>query len=133
MYQNLVQRFEDSCWKIKSLGGGFWSVLISFGYKENESIIYLFSLVILIIFLLIESGIKIIQYKYIKKSLETENTLNEYLIGEKEPKLPNSGISTNIKTPEISDFFKLFLIKRWLFWLPYLSMFLISFFMYLFM
>lgn len=132
MYQNLAKGFGDSCWKIRSVAVGFWATIIGYAYKQKDIIPMYFSIFILAIFFLLEAGMKRLEYKYIKKSLEVENCLNGILVGD-ELALPSSGISTNIETPSIHDFFDLLRIKRWMFWIPYLSLVIFSIlFIYLF-
>ena len=123
MYQNLAKGFGDNCWKIRSIGVGFWATIIGFAYKQNDIFPVYFSILILFMFFFLESGMKRLQYKYIDKSIEVEKTLNGILVGD-ELDLPGSGISTNIETPTIREFFELFRIKKWM--LPYLFLFIVS-------
>lgn len=125
MYQNLAKGFAENCWKIKTVGIGFWSAIISYGYKNNNILMFYFSIFIVIIFFLMESGMRRLQYKYISKSIQVEKTINDFLVGA-EPILPEDGISTNIDVPSIKDFLNLLRLRRWMFWSPYLSLLIIS-------
>lgn len=125
MYQKLSTGFAENCWKIRSVGIGFWSAIIAYGYKQNDKLPYYFSILIAFIFFFMESGMRRIQNKYILKSIEIEKSINDFLVGT-DPKLPNNGISTNIEIPSFSDFLDLLRLRRWMFWLPYLTLFIIS-------
>ena len=131
MYQELAKGFGDSCWKIRSIAVGFWSAIIGFAYKEKDIVPMYFSILILAMFFLLEIGTKCMQYKYIKKSLEVEKSLNGVLVGE-DLSLPSSGITTNIDTPTILELFDLFRLKRWMFWSPYLFLVTVSIFIIVF-
>lgn len=125
-YQNLAKGFGESAWKIRTVGIGFWAAIMGYGYKNHDSKVYLFSLIIVILFLFLETGMKQLQYKYITKSINIEKSINDFLIDDN-VQLPSNGISTNIITPSIQDFLKMFRLKRWLFWLPYLILLIITF------
>lgn len=125
MYQNLAKGLGDSCWKIRSIAIGFWSAIIGYAYKENDVIPVYFAILILAVFFFLETGTKRLQYKYIKKSLEVEISLNGILVGD-EPNLPSSGITTNIEVPTFFELFDLFRLKRWMFWFPYLFLVAVS-------
>lgn len=124
-YQDLIKGFGDSCWKIKSVAIGFWTTAIAYAYKADDIIISLFSILIIVLFFYLESGMKRLQYKYIEKSVEIENTINNYLADD-ESSFPQNGISTDIETPSFKDFIDLLKPKRWMFWMPYLILIIIS-------
>lgn len=127
MYQNLSKGFAENCWKIKSIGIGFWSAIIGYGYKENDNLMFYFSILIIVLFFFMESGMRRLQYKYISKSIEVEKSINDFLVGA-EMKLPSKGISTNIAIPSLRDFGNLLRLKRWMFWSPYLILLITSVF-----
>jgi hypothetical protein len=124
-YQNLAKGFGENCWKIRSTGLGFWAAIIGYGYKNNDKNVYTFSLLVIVMFFILEVGMRQLQDKYIKKSIEIEKSINDYLVGA-ELSLPNDGISTNIEVPSICDFLNLLRLKKWLFWLPYLFLVLLT-------
>ncbi len=126
MYQNLAKGLGESSWKIKTIGIGFWSAIVAYSYKENDNNIYFLSILIVILFFFIESGMRRLQYKYIEKSIEIEKSINDYLVEEDEIRLPSKGITTNVEVPDCKDFFNLFRLKRWIFWFPYLVLLLSS-------
>lgn len=125
-YQNLIKGFGENAWKIRATGIGFWSAIMGYGYKNSDSKVYLFSLIIIILFLFLEAGMKQLQNKYINKSIKIEKSINDFLLDDN-VKFPSNGISTNIDTPSFKDFLNLFRLKRWLFWLPYLSLLIVTF------
>ncbi|MCT4621577.1 MAG: hypothetical protein N4A62_19590 [Marinisporobacter sp.] len=126
MYQNLAKGLGDNCWKIRTAGIGFWATIIGYGYKNNDNIVYGFSLIILFMFFILEAGTKRIQYKYIEKSIAIEKSINDFLVGEEEILLPNDGITTSIDIPNVKDFVNLFKIRRILFWFPYVMLTVIT-------
>ncbi|TQR14750.1 hypothetical protein [Psychrobacillus soli] len=125
-YQNLAKGFGENAWKIRAIGIGFWSAIMGYGYKNDDSKVYLFSLIIVVLFLFLETGMKQLQYKYINKSINIEKSINDFLLGDN-VKFPTNGISTNIATPSIIDFLNMFRLKRWMFWLPYLVLLIVTF------
>lgn len=125
MNQSLAKGFGDSCWKIKSIGIGFWSTILGYSYKQSDILPLWFAVLIIFLFFTLETGLKRLQYKYIYKSLEVEESLNDILVGD-DPRLPDTGISTNIEIPKLNDFIELFRLKRWMFWMPYLVMFIFN-------
>ncbi|MET3697011.1 hypothetical protein SAMN05877753_101411 [Bacillus oleivorans] len=118
-YQNLSKGFSENSWKIRTTGIGFWAATVAYGYKNNDNNIYVFSILIILMFFILEAGMRQLQYKYIDRSIEIEKTINDYLVGD-DLILPNEGISTNVSTPTTTDFFLLFRLRRWRFWFPYL-------------
>jgi hypothetical protein len=118
-YQNLSKGLGENCWKVRTVGIGFWSAIIAYGYQHSDKNVYKFSLLIIFMFFVIEAGIRQLQYEYISKSIEIEKSINDFLAGD-EISLPSNGISTNIDIPSFVDFLLLFCLKRWLFWFPYL-------------
>ena len=127
-FQNLSKGFGENSWKIRSMGIGFWAAIIAYGYKnENESMYYI-ALMIVLIFMLLEAGMRVLQQKYIEKSIEMEKSINDYLVGA-EIQIPDDGISTNVITPSVIDLLMLLKFKRWMFWLPYLLLIIVSLFM----
>ncbi|MFW9331739.1 hypothetical protein ACN6AX_00720 [Paenibacillus polymyxa] len=124
-YQNLSKGFAENSWKIRTTGIGFWAAIMAYGYKNNDSTVFIFAILIMIMFFFLEAGMRRLQNKYIQKSIEIEKTINDYLVGD-ELILPNDGISTNISNPTLKDFFKLLKLKRWMFWFPYLILIITS-------
>lgn len=124
-YQNLAKGFGENAWKIRVTGIGFWAAIMGYGYKNEDNKVYLFSLIIVILFLFLEAGMRQLQYKYINKSIHIEDSINDFLL-EDNVRFPKNGVSTNISTPSIFDFFNLFRLKRWMFWLPYLVLLIVT-------
>ncbi|MCY8098847.1 hypothetical protein [Bacillus haynesii] len=124
-YQNLAKGFGENAWKIRVAGFGFWSAIMGYGYKNSDNKVYLFSLIIVVLFLFLEAGMRQLQYKYINKSINIEKSINDFLLDDN-VRFPTNGISTNISTPSINDFFNLFRFKRWLFWLPYIVLLIVT-------
>lgn len=127
-FQNLSKGFGENAWKIRTMGIGFWAAIIAYGFKNKNESMYYLALMIILIFLLLEAGIRLLQQKYIEKSIEMEKSINDYLVGA-EIQIPDDGISTNVITPTVIDLLKLFKIKRWMFWFPYFLLIIVSIFM----
>lgn len=119
--QNLAKSNGELAWKVRVWGLGIWAGLIAFSFKENNQLIVLVALFQFIVIFFIELATRQIQYKFIQRSIEIEGMLNDLLVGD-EVKIPEGGISTQIDTPTTKDLFALFMLKRWLIWLPYLSL-----------
>jgi hypothetical protein len=132
-YQNLAKGFGDNVWKIRTSGIGFWAATIGYGYKNDDKNIIIFSLIIILMFLILEGGAKQLQVKYIQKSIAIERTLNDILVGEDEWTLPNNGVSTNFQISPIKDTLDLFKFRRWGFWLPYLVLVTITLAIHIYM
>lgn len=127
-YQSLAKGFGENAWKIRTWGIGFWATIIAYGYQNNNKSMYYISLLIIGVFLFMEAGMRMFQNKYIEKSIDIERSINDYLVGSY-IRIPEDGISTNITTPTCCDFLKLFQLKRWMFWLPYLLLIISSIYM----
>jgi len=119
--QNLAKSNGELAWKVRVWGLGIWAGLIAFSFKEHSQLIVLVALFQFIVIFFIELATRQIQYKFIQRSIEIEGMLNDLLVGD-EVKIPEGGISTQIDTPTTKDLFALFMLKRWLIWLPYLSL-----------
>lgn len=129
VYQGLAQGLGDSCWKIRSIFYTTSSALIAYAFVHSEPVLYGVVTGLSLAFFLLESGYKQIQDQYIRKSIAIERTLNDILVNEPEPFIPEGGISTSITTPTISKCFKLRL-RKFFFWAPYLLVFLLSILMW---
>ncbi|WNQ12069.1 hypothetical protein MJA45_03125 [Paenibacillus aurantius] len=125
-YQNLSKGFGENAWKVRTAGIGFWGAIIAYWYKNNDFTVYYISFLTLLMFFILEAGMRQLQQTYIQKSIELEKTINDYLVGDV-IQLPSDGISTNISTPSLRDYFKLLRLKRWQFWLPYLLLVISTF------
>jgi len=121
-YQNIISMHGETTWKIRTIGLGFWAAMIAYGYQNSDKFVFVFSIIVIVLFLIIEAGVRQLQNKYIHKSIEIERALNDYIAGEKEMRMPSDGISTDIEIPDIGDLWALFQVKRWMFWFPYLIM-----------
>lgn len=125
IFQNLSKGFGENSWKIRTMGVGFWATVVAYGYKEDNVTMYYVAIGILLIFHLMECGTKIMQNKYIMKSIEIEKSIND-ILDDAFLKTPKNGISTNISNPNMKDFFSLYTYKRWMFWFPYLVLLILS-------
>jgi len=123
--QSLAKGNGESAWKIKAWGVTTWSALMAYAYTSKTKEIILVSIALLIVSLLIEVIIRQIQYKFIERSLEIEQSLNDILAGE-DPRTPKNGVSTNVDTPSLRDFLNLLSLRRWLIWLPTLILIFFS-------
>ncbi len=125
-YQGLIKGFGENCWKVRSVFISISTAIIAFAYTSDTVILYALNLIIIPLFCLLESGYRRLQSQCIMKSREIEKTINDILVGEKEPYLPDDGICTSFDTPTSKDLFLQFEIKRFLFWLPYLIFLIIT-------
>lgn len=127
-YQNLSKVFGENVWKIRTMGIGFWAAIVAYGYKQNEIKMYYLAAIVAVLFFMLEAGTRIIQQKYIQKSIEIEKSINDFLTGDL-VKIPGDGISTNISNPSLKDYISLLKLRRWLFWLPYIILIATPFFL----
>jgi hypothetical protein len=120
VFQGLARGLGDSCWKIRSVFYTASSALVAYAFVHSAPTLYLFAMGLSVAFFLLESGYKQVQDQYISKSLAIERTLNDLLVDEPEPFIPEGGISTSITTPTIKKCFTTLKYRNWFFWLPYL-------------
>lgn len=114
-------------WKVKLWGITLWSALISYSY--NSIFIACLSLVILIPIFIFESGLKIVEYKMIKKAHDIETALNTILLEYKSEDIyiPSEGIKINITSFSYQDFLEfIFKKNRFLTWASYLILGILS-------
>ncbi|WP_270168403.1 hypothetical protein [Paenibacillus sp. SYP-B4298] len=127
-YQNLSKGFGENAWKIRTMGIGFWAAIVAYGYKQNEVTMYYLAALVAVLFFMLEAGTRILQQKYIQKSIEIEKSINDFLTGDL-VKIPGDGISTNFSNPSLKDFISLLKLRRWMFWLPYIVLIATPFFL----
>jgi hypothetical protein len=132
VYQGLVQGLGDTCWKIRSIFYTTSSALIAYAFVHSVPILYIVVSILSVAFFLLEAGYKQIQDQYIVKSIQIERTLNDLLVNEPEPFIHERGISTSIKTPTPRGYLKQLRPRKWLFWGPYLAVFVCSLLLYSF-
>lgn len=123
--QSLVKYQGEIAWKIRLFGLTLWTAIMAYSFKEKAPEISLIALMAVVASLIFEVAARQVQYKYIERSIEIERNINDILIGDN-PNLGEKGISTNIDTPDIKEFFSFFRLKRWSIWLPYLLLCLIA-------
>jgi hypothetical protein len=131
-YQLLIRSSGDAMWKIRTAFYAVASALVAAGYSSDSAVIYSAVPFIALLFLLLEGGHKRIQIQYIRKSLDIERTLTDFLVDEPSPYLPGEGISTSLSTPTARDLLELFSLKRFLFWFPYLAVSTLSVLLYIY-
>jgi hypothetical protein len=73
---------------------------------------------------MLESGYRRLQDQYIEKSNLIELTLNDFIAHEDHPRFPDS-IGTDVNTPSVTHLAELFKLKRVVFWLPYILIFVV--------
>ena len=123
--QALAKGNGETAWRVRAWGVSLWSALMAYAYKHHSPEIIYVAILALAILFFIEAAVKQLQYKFIQRSIEIESSLKSILEGG-EFELPDNGISTNIDVPNLTDFFGLFQLKRWIFWFPYLLLVLFS-------
>ena len=129
-YHSLAQNFDNNCWKIRTTFIGFSTAVISYGFTSSTPDLYIAAAALSLLFFLFESGYRRLQMQYYEKIREIEVSINDILSEESEPRLPDSGINSQLNTPDIDSLFALLSLKRIMFWLPYLLFFAIPLFMY---
>jgi hypothetical protein len=122
IYQNLAKGMGESAWKIRSVCFSLTAALVAYSYSSGLPDLYLVASTLAILFYLMESGYRRLQYQYIRKSISIEQTLNDIIAGDPTPRFPDS-IGTDVDTPSIQQLFELFALKRFMVWLPYLLIF----------
>lgn len=118
VYQNLIKSMSDSMWKIKSIYFTIITTFITYAYVNNITFLYLVLIVISILFFLLESWYKILEFKFMKKSHAIETTLEDIIVDEENPRFPDS-LKTSTESITFKQLFDLLAIKRIIFWLPY--------------
>jgi len=131
VYQSLAKGMGESAWKIRSVYFATSAGLIAFTYNSSSTLLYLLVSLLCVLFFVLESGYRRLQDQYIEKSLTIEHTLNDFIANEEHPRFPNS-IGTDVDTPSWESLLKLLAIKRIIFWLPYLVLFLLSLILFAF-
>lgn len=124
VYQGLAKGMGESAWKIRSICFAMTSALIAYVYNSSSPLLYFLVSFVCILFFFLESGYRRLQDQYIEKSIAIERTLNDFIANDEHPTFPES-IGTDVDTPKFSGLFKLLAIKRIIFWLPYLILFLL--------
>ncbi len=117
--QDLAKSNAESSWAVRSWGLGIWAALIAYAFDKNAPAITAVSGIVLVCVFFVELAIRQIQYAFIRRALEIEDSLNDVLVGGS-VRLPESGVSTNVETPTVRDLLRLLSVKRWLIWFPYL-------------
>ena len=125
-YQGLIAGLGDGCWKIRSVFYTASFGLIAAAFTSNLRELYLLIPILSVLFCFLEAGYQQIQEQYIKKTIEIERTINDMLAGEETPYFPDRGISTGLNTPTPKELFGLFRLRKYLFWLSYLAVILVS-------
>ncbi len=123
VYQGLVQGLGETCWKIRTVFYTASSAVIAYAFVHSIPFLYVVVAVLSIVFLVLEAGYKQIQNQYIVKSAQIERTLNDLLVEEPHPFIPEGGIMTAIKTPTYRGYCRLLRWRNWLFWVPYAFVF----------
>lgn len=125
-HNDLVKNMGESCWRARSASYVITSFYMFLGLITNIHIAFLFSITITTLFFFIESGYRQIQNQHISNVRTIENCINDFLVNDPNPRIPPNGISTSVNAPTYMGTFKLLKFKRYLFWMPYLVMFLFS-------
>lgn len=118
--QALARSNAETAWKVRSWGIGIWAALMAYGYQNQSREIVWLSFVALFCIFVVELAIRQIEYAFIARALEIEDSFGDLLIGSPNPRLPSYGASTNIQTPSVKGLLSLLSVKRWLVWFPYL-------------
>lgn len=116
--QGLAKGNAETAWRVRAWGVSLWAALMAYAYKNQAPEIIYLAIISLIVLFFIEASVKQIQYKFIQRALDIEDSLNS-ILENGDLQLPDHGVSTNLKTPDIVDFIALFQLKRWIFWFPY--------------
>lgn len=129
IHQNLAKGMGESAWKIRSVCFTTSAALIAYSYNSSSPALYLLASAFSVLFMVLESGYRRLQDQYIEKSNLIELTLNDFIANEEFPRFPDS-IGTDVNTPSFAQFLNLFKLKRIIFWLPYLIIFIMPIFLW---
>jgi hypothetical protein len=129
-YQELIRGFGENCWKIRTFFYTASFGVIAAAFTTNVTPLYWAVPPICVAFFSLELGYRRLQEQYISKTLEIERTINDILVGQETPVLPDGGISTGLDTPRLRDVLQFLKPKRYLFWFSYLIVFLIALALY---
>jgi hypothetical protein len=124
VYQQLAKGMGESAWKIRSVCFATSTGLIAYTYNTSSPLLYILAVIVCLFFFLLESGYRRLEDQYIEKSIAIERTLNDFIAGDENPTFPES-IGTDVDTPSLRGLFRLLALKRIIFWLPYLVLFLL--------
>ncbi len=119
--QDLAKSNAEACWSVRSWGLGIWAALVAYAFDKDTPAIMVVAGIVLVFIFFMELAIRQVQYAFIRRALEIEDSLNDVLVGGS-VRLPASGVSTNIETPTLGDLGRLLSVKRWLVWFPYLML-----------
>ena len=100
--------------------------VIAAAFSLDLRFLYWLNLLVALLFCALEVGYQRIQAQYVAKALSIERTINDILAGERSPWLPDYGISTSLHNLTFKGFLRAFRIKKYLFWLSYLAIVLVS-------
>jgi hypothetical protein len=125
-FQNLIAGLGEECWKIRSVFYTASFGLIAAAFSSDIRGLYLLNPPLAILFCVLEAGYQQIQQQYIEKSTSIEVTINDMLALEAEPRMPDAGVSTSLVPPTPRALLRVFNRKKYLFWLSYLIVILIS-------
>lgn len=131
IYQGLAKGMGESAWKIRSTCIAIISALISYTYNSSSPFLYIITSIVCLLFFVLESGYRRLQDQYIEKSIAIERTLNDFIAYDEHPVFPQS-IGTDVDTPTFRGLLNLLTVKRIIFWLPYLILFLLPVVLYIF-
>lgn len=131
VYQGLAKGMGESAWKIRSICFAMTSALIAYSYNSAAPLLYILASFVCVLFFVLESGYRRLQDQYIEKSISIERTLNDFIANDDHPTFPES-IGTDVDTPSFTRLLRLLAIKRIIFWLPYLVLFLLPVALYVF-
>jgi hypothetical protein len=124
IHQGLAKGMGESAWKIRSLCFATSAALIAYTYNSSSPALYLLVSALAVLFMMLESGYRRLQDQYIEKSNLIELTLNDFIAHEDHPRFPDS-IGTDVNTPSVTHLAELFKLKRVVFWLPYILIFVV--------
>lgn len=125
-YQDLIESLGEACWKIRSVFYTTSFAVIAAAFSLDLRSLYWLNLLVALLFCALEVGYQRIQAQYIARALSIERTINDILAGEKNPWLPNYGVSTSLVNLDFKGLLRAFRRKKYLFWLSYLAIVLVS-------
>jgi hypothetical protein len=105
--------------------------LIAAGFSSNVRALYLLVPLVAVGFFFLEAGYQQFQLQYILKSNAIEVAINDILANEQEPRLPDR-VETSPRAFTVKDFGGLFKLRRYLFWLSYLLIIVVSLMLFIF-
>jgi len=118
--QGIIKTLGERSWKIKAWGVTVWWAVIGYATSSDRLDLVFYLLTFIAIVFVIDGSVRLIEEKFLERTHEIEKALSALAAGDIES-LNISEISTNVQLPT-TDLGSLLTLRRFSFWLPYLSL-----------